>query len=65
MEKTEKFFINSEVEAEGLIIERKKNLEGGDLIDYKVSEKETKDGLYYIVVLKTRYATLAECKETV
>lgn len=62
METTEKFFVNTEDEAENLIAERKKLTEG-DLIDYKVSEKETKDGLYYIVVLKTRFANLQQCKE--
>ena len=61
MEKTEKFFVNSEEESVALIQERK-NSSNGILIDYKVSEKETKEGLYYIVVLKTRYATLQECK---
>lgn len=63
MEKTEKFFILTEQSAEELITKRKESTEG-DLIDYKVSEKEAKDGVYYIVTLKTRFATLQACKDS-
>lgn len=63
MEKVEKFFILTEQSAEELITKRKESTEG-DLIDYKVSEKETKNGIYYIVTLKTRFKTLQECKDS-
>lgn len=62
LEKTEKYFFSDEIKAEEAILQQKENSDG-DLIDYKLSKKETKDGEYFIVVLKTRYATLTEAKE--
>lgn len=64
MEKTEKFFVADEFTAENLVKEYKQNQEGM-LIDHKVSLKETKENTYYIVVLKTRYVTLPEAKESI
>lgn len=64
MEKTEKFFVADEFTAENLVEEYKQNQEGM-LIDHKVSLKETKENTYYIVVLKTRYVTLPEAKESI
>lgn len=64
MEKTEKFFVTDEFTAENLVEEYKQNQEGM-LIDHKVSLKETKENTYYIVVLKTRYVTLPEAKESI
>lgn len=62
MEKTEKLFMNNLDEAEHIIEERKDSDEGV-LIDWKISVKETKEFVYYIVTLKTRYYTLTEAKE--
>lgn len=63
LDKTEKYFFTDEIKAEDLIEERKKEVEG-QLIDYKLSIKETKQGTYFIVTLKTRYKTLTEAKES-
>jgi len=62
LEKTEKFYITEESEVDEIIEEYKEHKDGL-LIDHKVSYKETKDNIYYIVTLKMRYLTLAEAKE--
>ena len=62
LEQSEKFFFTDEAEAENLIEERKKN-ENGILISYKLTTKETKTLLFFIVDLKTRFFTLQEAKE--
>lgn len=61
METTNKFFCIEEDIAEQMV-EKAKNDEEGTLVDWKISRKETKDGEYFIVTLKTRYLTLTEAK---
>ena len=64
LETTEKFFVTDEFEAESLI-EQYKNNQDATLIDHKVSLKENKTGVYYIVTLKLKYKTLSEAKESI
>lgn len=61
MEKTEKHFFREEDYAERFIESSKEGEH--DLIDYKLSRKDTKEGEYFIVTLKKRFATLPEAKE--
>lgn len=62
LERTEKLFV-SDLDYAERIVEESKNLAEEDLIDYKVSQRETKAGPYFIVTLKFRRLTLAEAKE--
>lgn len=62
MEVTEKFFFTEEEEATQLIEKRKENVDGY-LIEHKLTERETKSGTYFILVLKTRFGTLKEKQE--
>lgn len=61
METTNKFFCLEEDVAEQMV-EKAKADEEGTLVDWKISRKETKDGEYFIITLKTRYLTLTEAK---
>lgn len=64
MERTEKYMCPDEDYAEKLVESYKE--EQGDyiLVDWKLTRKETKEGEYFIVTLKTRYKTLAEAKDS-
>lgn len=64
MERTEKFMCPDEDLAEKLVEEYKDNQGDYLLVDWKLTRKETKDGEYFIVVLKTRYKTLTEAKDS-
>ena len=64
METTNKFFCLEEDVAEQMV-EKAKADEEGTLVDWKISRKETKDGEYFIITLKTRYLTLTEAKAQV
>lgn len=64
MDKTEKFFVTDDYEADMLIEEYERNPDA-TLIDKKVSLKENKGMIYYIVTLKLRYKSLSEAKESV
>ena len=63
MERTEKFMCADEDFAEKLVEEYKANQETFTLVDWKVTRKETKEGEYFIVTLKSRYKTLTEAKD--
>lgn len=63
MEETFKFMCSSEDTAEKLVESTKNDDSKGLLIDWKLTRKETKDGEYFIVTLKTRHKTLTEAKE--
>lgn len=63
MEKTEKFMCGSEDFAEKLVERYKDEQSEYMLVDWKLTRKETKEGEYFIVTLKSRYYTLAEAKE--
>jgi len=64
MERTEKFMCPDEDFAEKLVESYKEDQGEYLLVDWKLTRKETKDGEYFIVVLKTRYKTLAEAKDS-
>lgn len=64
MEKTEKYICGAEDYAEALV-DKFKREQIYTLVDWKISRKETKEGEYFIVVVKLRYKTLAEAKEMV
>ena len=64
MERTEKFMCVDEDLAEKLVESYKQDQGEYLLVDWKLTRKETKDGEYFIVVLKTRYKTLAEAKDS-
>lgn len=65
MEKTEKYICGAEDYAERLVAKFKDEQSIYLLVDWKISRKETKEGEYFIVVVKLRYKTLAEAKEMV
>lgn len=65
MEKTEKYICGAEDYAEALVDKFKREQTDYTLVDWKISRKETKEGEYFIVVVKLRYKTLAEAKEMV
>ena len=62
LERVEKYYFTEEAEAEQFI-ESQKETEG-ELIDRKLSVKETSKEFYVIVTLKKRFQTLAEAKES-
>lgn len=63
MESTYKYFFNTEEEAE-LFVEKMKKEDEGVVIDYKISNKETKAAIFTILTIKIRYKTLAEAKDS-
>lgn len=63
MEVTEKFMVSAEDYAEALVDKYKTGQGDYILVDWKITRKETKEGEYFIVVLKSRYKTLTEAKE--
>lgn len=63
MEKTEKFMVSAEDFSEKLVQRYKDNQDGYILVDWKITRKETKEGEYFIVTLKSRYKTLTEAKD--
>ena len=63
MERTEKFMCRDEDYAEKLVEKYKEEQGEYMLVDWKLTRKETKEGEYFIVTLKTRYFTLTEAKE--
>ena len=63
LEKAEKHYYTDEDYAEKKI-ETYKNSTDFDLIDYKLSKKETKDKTYFVLTLKCRFSTLNEAKES-
>ena len=65
MEKTEKFMVSAEDYAEKLVERYKAGQEEYLLVDSKITRRETKEGEYFIVTLKSRYNTLAEAKELI
>ena len=60
LESTHKYFFNTEEEAEEFVEQAK--TEPGQLIDWKISIKETKKDFYVIVTTKHRHSTLEEAK---
>lgn len=63
MERTEKFMVPAEDLAENLVQRFKDGQEDYILVDWKITRKETKEGEYFIVTLKSRYKTLTEAKD--
>ncbi len=63
MEKTEKFMVPAEDLSEKLVQRYKDGQEDYVLVDWKITRKETKEGEYFIVTLKSRYKTLTEAKD--
>jgi hypothetical protein len=63
METTRKYFFDSEETAEAFV-EQVKETTAGMVIDYKISNKETKDSEYTILTIKERFKTLAEAKSS-
>lgn len=61
MEESRKYFFSTEDEAINFL-EKMKEETTGMIIDYKISNKETKSENYTIMTLKIRYKTLAEAK---
>lgn len=62
MEQTEKHIYVDELQAEAKIEELKED-ESFTLMDYKLTTKETKESIFYILTVKKRFATLSEAKE--
>lgn len=62
LERVEKYYFEEEAEAEQFIESQKET--DGELIDRKLSVKETSKEFYVIVTLKKRFKTLAEAKES-
>ena len=62
MEQTEKHIYVDELQAEAKIEELKED-ESFTLMDYKLTTKETKENIFYILTVKKRFATLLEAKE--
>lgn len=65
MEKTEKFICGQEDYADKLIEKYRDDQSDYTLVDWKTTRKETKEGEYFIVTLKSRYYTLPEAKELI
>lgn len=67
MEETKKFIFNDEEEAEEYVQELKtiSEAEGAQVIDYKITLKETKDSTYVIMTAKVRHLSLPDAKEKV
>ena len=65
LEKTEKFMCGDEDYAEKLVEKYKSNQGDYILVDWKLTRKETKEGEYFIVTLKSRFKTLAEAKDLI
>lgn len=64
MEETRKYLFNGEEEAEAFVQELKVSSEsdGAQVIDYKITLKETKDSEFVILTAKVRYLNLADAK---
>lgn len=60
LEKTEKYYFQTEEDAEAFV-ESQKEVEG-QLVDWKISIKETTKEFYVLATIKLRYKTLAEAK---
>jgi|GEM_PF-6090055 len=67
MEETKKYLINDEEEAELFIQSEKARIEeeGGQVIDYKLTVKETKESTFVVLTIKARFLTLPEAKESI
>ena len=61
LERSEKYFFNEEFLAEEFIEKEKETK--GQLVDWKISIKETRDSTYVIVTTKKKFLTLTEAKE--
>ena len=64
LERTEKFVCMDETEAE-LYVEKLKKETEGNVIDYKISIKETKEGGYALLTIKEKFTSLAEAKDDI
>ena len=53
-----------EIEAE-LYVEKLKKETEGNVIDYKISIKETKEGEYITLTIKEKFTSLAEAKDQI
>jgi ribosomal protein L11 len=64
MEETSKHLFNEEQEAELFVQELKKEVEenGAQVVDYKITIKETKDSEFVILTSKVRYLNLTDAK---
>ena len=62
LEKTEKYFFQTEQEAEEFV-ESQKETEG-QLVDWKISVKDSAKEHYVIATTKIRYLTLTEAKSS-
>ena len=62
LEQVEKYIFTNEVAAEKFINDTKTTAEF-ELIDRKITQKETKDNIFYLVSIKKRFMTLSDAKE--
>lgn len=62
LEVQEKYIFSDENSAESFVEELKQNQEF-ELIDRKLTLKETKDSVFYILVVKKRFLTLSDGKQ--
>lgn len=62
LEQVEKYIFTDEVAAEKFINDTKSSAEF-ELIDRKITQKETKDSIFYLISIKKRFTTLSDAKE--
>ena len=63
LETIEKYVVATEDEVDGVLAELKTS-QDFELVDYKVTQKDTKESSFYLLTTKKRHKTLAEAKES-